>query len=83
MYNLCEEKKETKNELTFPTKLEIFSVSFGQMIDLPKTMLVDTMHGHEICKTNLCMLVFIMGLVAGVLGCLVGNMAKKYKEALV
>jgi hypothetical protein len=46
-------------------------------------MLLDTMHGHEICKTNLCMLVFIMGLVGGVLGCLVGNMAKRYKEALV
>jgi hypothetical protein len=58
MYKLCEEKKETKNELTFPTKLEIFSISFGQMIDLPKKMIADTMHGCEICKANLCMLVF-------------------------
>jgi hypothetical protein len=58
MYNLCEEKKEIKNELTFPTKLEIFSISFGQMIELPKEMLVDTMHGCEICKANLCMLGF-------------------------
>jgi hypothetical protein len=58
MYNLCEEKKETKNEFTFPTKLEIFSISFGQGIDLPKKMLVDTMHGNEICKANSCMLIF-------------------------